>query len=49
MFDTTKKTLLVELRRGADPAKLYWYVIDVHFCSVCQKLFKTKRSKKSNI
>lgn len=24
VFDTTRKTLLVELRRGSDPATLYW-------------------------
>ena len=27
VFDTQSKNLLVELRRGADPATLYWYVI----------------------
>lgn len=26
VFDTQTKTLLVELRRGADPATLYWWV-----------------------
>lgn len=27
VFDTQTKTLLVELRRGADPATLYWCVM----------------------
>ena len=25
VWDTVKRTLLVELRRGSDPATLYWY------------------------
>ncbi len=27
VWDTIKRTLLVELRRGSDPATLYWYKI----------------------
>lgn len=26
VFDTTKRCLLRELRRGSDPAFIYWYV-----------------------
>lgn len=27
IWDTIRKTRIVELRRGSDPATLYWYVI----------------------
>lgn len=27
IWDTIRKTRVVELRRGSDPATLYWYVI----------------------
>ena len=29
VWDTVKRTLLVELRRGSDPATLYWYKLFV--------------------
>lgn len=37
VFDTQTKNLLVELRRGADPATLYWYVI--HFYTITYLIF----------
>jgi len=27
VWDTVRKLLIVELRRGSDPATLYWYVL----------------------
>uniref|UniRef100_A0A7N8YM86 WD repeat domain 45 n=1 Tax=Mastacembelus armatus TaxID=205130 RepID=A0A7N8YM86_9TELE len=32
LFDTTTRDKLVELRRGTDPATLYWYVPAAHSC-----------------
>jgi WD40 repeat protein len=31
VWDTHKRSQLVELRRGSDPATLYWYGIFKHF------------------
>lgn len=31
IWDTTRKTKVVELRRGSDPATLYWYIY-IFFC-----------------
>lgn len=34
IWDTIRKTKVVELRRGSDPATLYWYVISCVYCVV---------------
>lgn len=39
VFDTQTKNLLVELRRGADPATLYWWVIVERLIEYFCKMF----------
>lgn len=34
IWDTVRKTKIVELRRGSDPATLYWYVVSHHLCCI---------------